>query len=79
MSPYGFVNEAKKDNNNDAIHVEDSSEEEITLTDEEIMLKGKEALVNMKKLIKDIKVTKVTKANLKQSIQQINSNVNKLK
>jgi len=42
-------------------------------------MKGEEGLVNMKKLIKEVKVSKVTKANLKQYLQQINSYVNKLK
>ena len=57
----------------------ESSEEENTLTDEDIRMKGEEGLVNMKKLIKEVKVSKVTKANLKQYLQQINSYVNKLK
>jgi len=33
----------------------------------------------MKKLLKKVKVSKVIKANLKQSLQMINSYVNKLK
>ena len=79
MSPYGFISKGKKDNDDDSVEVDDSSEEETTMTDEEITLKGEEALVNINKLIKDSKVPKVTKARLKQNLQQINHYVNKLK
>ena len=47
--------------------------------DEQIKIKGEGGLVNMRKLIKEVKVSKVAKAHLKQSLQQINSYVNKLK
>ena len=54
-----------------------SGEEDNMLTDEEIRIKGEESLVQMKQLIKRAKLSKVTKANLKQYLQHINSYVNK--
>jgi hypothetical protein len=83
MSPTTYNNKNKKEENDEVndneVPLIESSEEENTLTDEDIKMKGEEGLENMKKLIKEVKVSKVTKANLKQYLQQINSYVNKLK
>ncbi len=83
MIPTAYSNKNKQDETDDGknkvIALDNSDDEENTLTNEEITTKGEQSLMQMKQLIKEAKLSKVSKAIIKQCLQHINSYVNKLK